>query len=260
MNGAFPAGRTNVQTVGRLCSKKVRTIISYTWKKKVKKIKLRVPEGGAIEDSSEITMDQYSETMKKQLGKEYNRFADNVIDIVNPVQNSLVLEIGPGPGWAGISLLKKRNDLRLEGVEASLDMVRVATENAAKEGLTERVLYKAGVGEEMINVPNQHYNLVISRDSLHHWTNPGKVFLEIKRILKQDGKIYIHDHRRDMNFFGRLIVTVFSRLIAGNMGKYWRSSIAAAYTKEEIENILNQLRLDNWAVKTDLMDLVIFKK
>ena len=225
----------------------------------MKKIKLRIPEGGAIEDSSEITMEQYSEIMKKQLGKEYIRFAENVIKKVNPVQDSIVLEIGPGPGWAGINLLKQRNDIKLVGIEASPDMVRVATENAAKEGLAERVLYKKGVGEAMTDFPDHHYDLIISRDSLHHWEDPMKVFMEIKRVMKPNGKIYIHDHRRDLNFFGRLIVTVFSRLIAGNMGKYWKSSIAAAYTREEIEKILNEIECNEWTVNTELMNLVIFK-
>lgn len=225
----------------------------------MKKIILRVPEGGAIENSSEMTMKQYSEIMKKKLGKEYNRFADNVINKVNPAQDTLVLEIGPGPGWAGISLLKKRNDITLEGIEASPDMVRVATENAKKEGLAHRVFYKQGIGEEMTHISDQHYDLVISRDSLHHWDDPKKVFLEIKRALKPGGKIYIHDHRRDLNFFGRMIVSIFSRLIAGKMGKYWRSSIAAAYTKEEIENMLNEINCNDWSVNADLMDLSISK-
>ncbi len=61
----------------------------------MKKIKSRIPEGGAIEDTQEMSMEQYSETMKKQLGKAYIRFAENVIKKVNPVQDSLVLEIGP---------------------------------------------------------------------------------------------------------------------------------------------------------------------
>lgn len=225
----------------------------------MEKIKPRIPEGGAIEDSPEITMEQYSEIMKKQLGKEYKRFADNVIEKVNPVQNSLALEIGPGPGWAGINLLKQRDDLKLEGIEASPDMVRVATVNAAKEGLAERALYKTGVGETMTNIPDKHYDLVISRDSLHHWEDPKKVFMEIKRVMKPGGKIYIHDHRRDMNFFGRLIVAVFSRLIARDMGKFWRSSISAAYTKDEIETILNEINCHDWRVNTELMDLTIQK-
>ena len=225
----------------------------------MEKIKPRIPEGGAIEDSSEMTMEQYSEIMKKLLGKEYKRFAANVTNKIKPLQNSLTLEIGPGPGWAGINLLKQRNDLMLEGLEASSDMVRVATENAAKEGLAEKVTYKTGMGESMKSIPDQHYDLVISRDSLHHWKNPKKVFLEIRRVLKPDGKIYIHDHRRDLNFFGRSIVAVFSRLIAGDMGKYWRSSIAASYTKEEIEKILKKIDCSDWQVNTELMDLTIQK-
>ena len=111
----------------------------------------------------------------------------------------------------------------------------------------------------MTSIPDHHYDLVISRDSLHHWEDPKKVFMEIKRILKPDGKIYIHDHRRDLNFFGRLIVNILSKLIAGDMGKYWKSSIAAAYTKEEIEKIFDEAGCNDWGVNTDLMDLVIFK-
>jgi ubiquinone/menaquinone biosynthesis C-methylase UbiE len=225
----------------------------------MKKIKPRVPEGGAIEDSATMTMEQYSETMKKQLGKEYIRFADNVINKVNPIQNSRVLEIGPGPGWAGIQLLKKRTDLKLEGQEASPDMARVAAENANKEGLSERVSYKVGFGEEMSAFSDHSYDLVISRDSMHHWEDPKKVFFEINRVLKSDGKLYIHDHRRDLNFFGRLIVTVFSALIPGGMGKYWKSSIAAAYTKEEISGMFQELRINDWTINTDLMDLVIYR-
>lgn len=224
------------------------------------KIRPRIPEGGAITDSREMTMEQYSETMKKRLGKEYLRFADNILEEVNPVRNSLVLEIGPGPGWAGLRLLQKRADLKLEGIEASPDMVRVATANASDEKLKERTLYRTGQGEEMTGIPDQRYDLVISRDSLHHWTDPRKVFMEINRVLKPGGKIYIHDHRRDINFPGRLIVNVLSWLIAGDMGKYWKSSIAASYTKEEMTAILKELQINDWVVDANLMDLVIYKK
>ncbi len=225
----------------------------------MKNIKQRIPEGGAIEDSSEMTMEQYSETMKKQLSREYIRFAENVINKVSPIQDSRVLEIGPGPGWAGINLLLKRTDLHLEGLEASPDMIRVASDNADKEGLFDRIKYIEGIGEEMKNIQDNHYDLVISRDSLHHWINPEKVFLQIKRVLKENGKIYIHDHRRDINLFGRLIVNIIGTLVAGKMAKYWKSSIAAAYTKEEIEKILKKIDCKNWKVETELMDLTIRK-
>lgn len=225
----------------------------------MKEIKPRIPEGGAIEDSSEMTMEQYSETMKKQLGREYIRFADNVINKVHPDEGIRVLEIGPGPGWAGINLLLKRNDLFLDGLEASSDMIRVATNNAKKEGLSDRIQYREGIAEEMKDIPDNQYDLVISRDSLHHWIDPEKVFLQIKRVLKENGKIYIHDHRRDINLFGRLIVNIIGPLVAGKMSKYWKSSIAAAYTKEEMEKILVRIDCKNWIVESELMDLTILK-
>lgn len=226
----------------------------------MKAIKPRIPEGGAIEDSTEITMEQYSEIMKKQLGREYNRFADNVIAGVNPGINLKVLEIGPGPGWAGINLLKKRSDIKLDGLEASNDMIRVATENANREGVGDRCAYMNGVAEEMHELKNATYDLVISRDSLHHWVDPEKVFLEIKRVLKPNGKLFIHDSRRDMNFFGRMIVGVISPFIPNNMGKYWKSSIAASYTPEEIEMFLKKIQCTDWIIGSDLMDLTIVKK
>jgi len=226
----------------------------------MKKIKQRIPEGGAIEDSSEMTMEQYSETMKKQLGKEYIRFADNVINKVSPDKDSRVLEIGPGPGWAGINLLLKRGDLHLDGLEASSDMIRVATDNAKKAGLIDRIKYINGIAEEMKDITDNQYDLIISRDSMHHWIDPEKVFIQIKRALRENGKIYIHDHRRDINLFGRLIVNIIGTLVAGKMAKYWKSSIAAAYTKYEIEMILEKINCKDWTVETELMDLVIVKK
>jgi ubiquinone/menaquinone biosynthesis C-methylase UbiE len=223
------------------------------------KIKPRVPEGGAIEDNFEMTMEQYSEIMKKQLGREYIRFADKVLNKITLNQNAQVLEIGPGPGWAGINLLLKRADLHLDGLEASPDMIRVANDNVKKEGLADSIKYILGVAEDMKDISDNQYDLIISRDSLHHWIYPEKVFLQVKRVLKDNGAIYIHDHRRDINLFGRLIVNIIGTLVAGKMAKYWKSSIAAAYTKEEIESILNKIGCKDWKVETGLMDLIVQK-
>ncbi len=225
----------------------------------MKNLKSRIPESGAIENSSEMSMKEYSELMKKMLGKQYDSFADNVINKVEPKQDSKVLEIGPGPGWSGISLLKKRPDLYLDAIEPSLDMVEVAFDNARAEGLDSRTQYFVGVGEEMIGVSDSHYDLVISRESLHHWIEPEKVFKEISRILKPNGKICIYDHRRDLSFMGRVIVYVFGTFLAGKMAKYWKTSIAASYTQEEIREKLDAMGLRDWKVESDLMDIVIYK-
>jgi hypothetical protein len=59
----------------------------------MKKIKPRVPEGGAIEDSNEMSMEQYSITMKKKLGGHYKKYALHVKNVIKPALNAKVLEI-----------------------------------------------------------------------------------------------------------------------------------------------------------------------
>ena len=44
-----------------------------------------------------------------------------------------------------------------------------------------------------------------------------------------------------------------------NMGKYWKTSIAASYIPQEIEEILNRIKCNEWKVNSDFMDLSIIK-
>jgi ubiquinone/menaquinone biosynthesis C-methylase UbiE len=221
------------------------------------KTKPRIPEGGAIEDAPEMSMEQYSELMRKKLGGEYRHFVEHVVQEVKPPAGARVLEIGPGPGWVGIGLARQRHDLTLDGLEASPDMIRVATANASREGVAERISYLHGVVEDMAEIPNDSYDLAISRDSLHHWQDPLKAFQEIARVVKPQGKVYIQDSRRDQGWGARVIVNVMGPLLAGEMAKYWRSSIAASYTPTELESMLGSLSMDSWVVKGGFMDLSV---
>jgi ubiquinone/menaquinone biosynthesis C-methylase UbiE len=221
------------------------------------KIKPRIPEGGAIEDTDQMSMEDYSNIMKKKLGRYYQKFADIVSREMVPVENAKVLEIGPGPGWAGICLLQNRNDITLDAIEASTDMIRVARKNAEKEGVANRINYFQGTVENMESIPDVVYDMVISRESMHHWDDPEKGLKEIRRVLKPNGKLYIQDHRRDIGLFARFIVNILGPLMAGKMVKYWKSSIQASYTPEEINKMLDKIPGADWYIKSDILDLAI---
>lgn len=223
----------------------------------MKTIHPRIPEGGAIEDSQEMTMEQYSETMKTKLGGEYRRFVNYIIQHIKPLEGAKVLEIGPGPGWAGIWLLRKRTDLVLDGLEASPDMIRVATANAQEEGVADRVRYFQGVVENMEGIADKTYDFVFSRDSLHHWEDPVKGFRGIARVIKPEGKVYIQDNRRDLGLRAKFIVNVIGPLLAGNMAKYWKSSIAASYTPAELQQMIRTIPRNDWTVKSNFLEVSI---
>jgi len=92
----------------------------------MKRIRERIPEGGAIEDEPGMSAEDYGALMYLRLKGEYERFAESALKEAFPAEGASVLEIGPGPGWAGIMLLKRRADMSLTGLDASPDMVRAA--------------------------------------------------------------------------------------------------------------------------------------
>ena len=223
----------------------------------MQRLSSRIPEGGAIHDSSEMTMEQYSAIMKKTLGHEYRRFIEDLMRQTPPPHGAAVLEIGPGPGWVGIWLAKERPDIRLDGLEASPDMRRVAQMNAEEEGVAERVRYLPGVVEQMEHISDASYDLVISRDSLHHWNDPVAGFREIARVVKPDGQVYLRDSRRDLGFGAKLFVNMIGWLFVGKMAKHWKSSIAASYTPSELQTMLNSLSNVQWKISSSFLDLGI---
>jgi len=221
-----------------------------------KKVPERVIEGGAIKDDGDMTMEAYSDAVKKRLGKEYRQFVDDIITKFNIPEVARVLEIGPGPGWIGIWLAQRRPDLQIVGIELSKDMIRVAEANASAAGVANVSYINSGV-EDMRDVEDGTCDLVFSNGSLHHWTDPVAAFKEIARVLKPSGKVFIRDNRRDLTAGGKFIVNVLGRFVAGKMWKGWKTSIAAGYIPDEVTELFSQAGVEGWNVITNFMDLSI---
>ena len=203
----------------------------------------RIPEGGAIEDTSEWSAEKYSVYMKKKLGREYRQFVDHILNssVLNPPRNARCLEIGPGPGWIGTWLAEKRPDLQIMGLEPSPDMRRVAKSNAESCGVHGRIEFVPGYVENMKCFSEGEFDLVFSNESLHHWADPKHAFLEIQRVLKPNARLFIKDGKRDLGLREKLVVNILGRILAGKMWRHWENSLRASYTVGEIQKILKQI-------------------
>jgi len=120
-----------------------------------------------------------------------------VVDEVSlNIYSGRILDVGTGPGYVPIEIVKKRNDLKVTGVDLSSKMVKIAVKAARKARLSSRADFKvANAG----NLPfeNEYFDFVISTLSFHHWSKPAEYLKEIHRVLKKGGKVYIYDLRRD---------------------------------------------------------------
>jgi len=170
---------------------------------------------------------EYSNKTAKKLEK-INKSFISVIKRMG-ISSGRVLDIGTGSGTLAISLCKEFSDINAVGIDISKLILTFARENAEKKNLASRIAFIESNAEDL-PFENESFDLVVSSNTLHLIDNPKKMFNEIDRVLKNKGKFFISDFKR--NIFG-----LFS------------SHIRASYTPKEIKEILKESNLENWTVK-----------
>jgi|SRR5690554_1724304 len=195
--------------------------------------------------------------------KDYDSFLRQMRDKGWMVTNTLIssginqgnaLEVGPGPGYLGLEWLSKTEKTRLTGIEISQNMIDLATKNALRYGLRDRVSYRLGNADK-VPFPDQSFDAVFSNGSLHEWEDPKKIFNEIHRVLKPGGKVLISDLRRNLSLPVKCLFYLGSK--PTSMRKGLTSSLRASYLKDEIEKVLKESVLNYARIKTNPFGLTI---
>ncbi|QYZ78095.1 methyltransferase domain-containing protein [Methanofollis formosanus] len=173
------------------------------------------------------------------------------------IRAGTALEIGPGPGYLGLEWLKATEETRLVGLEISQAMIASAEKNAAGYGLTARVRYQEG---NALAMPFEDgvFDAVFSNGSLHEWESPERVFDEISRVLKVGGRFCITDLRRDLS--PGIYRQMYDSCEPPEIRPGFESSVRAAYTREEIMDLLGRSHLTGWQVIAHPFGLVIHGK
>jgi len=168
------------------------------------------------------------------------------------ISSGNILEIGPGPGYIGLELLKKLSGAALTGCEISPAMIKIAEKNAASYSVDAK--YVQG---NAISMPfeDSSFDAVISNGSLHEWEDPKRVFNEIYRVLRQGGRYCVTDLRRDVGWLKRSMV--YHSTNPKEMRPGLLSSLNASYTEGEILEILSGSSLKNASVKKEFFGLCI---
>jgi ubiquinone/menaquinone biosynthesis C-methylase UbiE len=120
--------------------------------------------------------------------------------------------------------------------------------------LNDRVTYRVKDARELPFEDNT-FDAVFTNASLHAWEAPESTLNEIHRVLKSGGHYYISDLRRDMNPVAKLLLKMQTKkkdLRAGLI-----ASINAAYTEEEIKNILLRTKLSDFEISKNPFSLIV---
>lgn len=194
-------------------------------------LKPRIPEtSDGIQD--EITVEQYDH-MQRGLRDDGRLPVEELVRRSKPGDNAL--EIGPGPGYLGLEWLKHTKGTSLTGLEISLAMIRLAEKNCLEYDLSDRATYKGGNALSMPFEDN-FFDLAFSNGSLHEWEDPDIVFSEIYRVLKPGGGFSVSDLRRDLS--PEIYQFMLGSCQGPDIKKGFQTSVQAAYTKDELESLL----------------------
>ncbi len=189
----------------------------------------------------------YDEHARRFMGSVYRRFAARVAGISPPGKR--VLDLGTGSGRLAIALAKDHPDWQITGIDISAEMLKLAGQNAAKDGLTHKIDFRQAPAAAL-PFPDGYFALVVSNNSLHLWAEPLKVFGEIERVTSPGGYCLIRDNLRIT------VLHLFINLAGWAMGmnaaqrRLWMQAIRSSYTGGEARAILKESALKDARVMT----------
>ena len=158
------------------------------------------------------------------------------------VAEGKVLDIGTGPGLIPILLAARGPGLRLTGVDLSEPMLQKASDAAEEAGVADRLDFRTGDAKSL-PFSERTFDLVLCNSLLHHLPDPLALFNEISRVAKPGGAILLRDLRRPSRLEFPLHAAWFGRHYSGVMRQLYRDSLRAAYTRNELEDLLHRSRL-----------------
>ncbi len=106
-----------------------------------------------------------------------------------------ILDLGTGPGYLPIEIAKRSPRITVDGIDLSQRLIKMAQENAARAGVSERVRFEKGDASRL-RFEDQAYDMVISTGMLHSLKDPVRVLRECRRVLKPGGEAWVYDPAR----------------------------------------------------------------
>ena len=183
-----------------------------------------------------------AERYDKEVGKLMRNVSKSFISMAKKwgITEGRVLDVGTGTGLLALEFAKSIPGVKVTGLDLSDTVLELAREKLQKSDTPLKVSFEKGDAED-IPLEDDTFDLVVSSNTLHLIKNPIRMFDEIHRVLKPEGRFIVSDHRRSW-------LGIFS------------AHIRASFSPEEVKDLLRRSELQNWAVKDYFLWLSIVSR
>jgi ubiquinone/menaquinone biosynthesis C-methylase UbiE len=191
----------------------------------------------------------YDGHARRFMGKIYRHFAGRINEL--GLEGPWVLDIGCGTGLLSLVISQQHPEWQVTGIDISDDMLKLAGEAAARNGLSERIKFQ-NTSAESLPFPDNSFDIVVSNASLHLWKDPVKVLDEMARVTAPGGYCLIWDSLRLVLFTPLLRLPGFMMGMNSQQRRLWMKAVASAYTPGEAKLLLRRSVMKKGKVKADL--------
>ncbi|MCC5611838.1 tRNA (adenine(22)-N(1))-methyltransferase TrmK [Nostoc sp. CHAB 5834] len=171
-------------------------------------------------------------------------FAQRAIELAP--QSGLILDAGTGTARIPILICQQCPHLRIIGNDLSTNMLLIGSKNVEQAGLQKQISIELADSKQL-PYQDEQFDMVISNSIVHHLPDPLPFFLEIKRVLKPNGAIFIRDLIRPddeatINAFVERIGRESQNNERQNM--QLRDSLHAAFRLDEVNELVQKAGLE----------------
>ncbi|HEX5482883.1 MAG TPA: class I SAM-dependent methyltransferase [Terriglobia bacterium] len=199
----------------------------------------RRPEPEVMDDAGEV--DAYSSAAAQDyLDALDNTLVDQALSL--GITKGKALDAGTGPGSIPVKMARRCPGLEVIGIDRSPEMIETARRLARQQALHDHVRFCMADANELC-FPSATFDLVMSNSVLHHLSRPVAALDEMARVTKPQGMVLIRDLRRPSRVAFGAHVAWYGRHYSGKMKALYESSARAAYTPQELKEMIRSSAL-----------------
>ena len=159
--------------------------------------------------------------------------------------SEFVLDAGTGTARIPIIICQMQSQWQVTGIDLAENMLQLGRKNIEAAGLEKQIKLEI-VDTKQLPYADGYFDMVMSNALVHHLPDPLPFFLEIKRVVKPNGAVFVRDLIRPvdevtMNAIVDRIGTEYNE----HQKMLFRDSLHAAFTLDEVKALIEKSGLED---------------